>query len=266
MGNGTHRFAVALAADLVTEQVGDELVVYDGMSKQAHCLNPLATAIFLAADGETSPADLAAIASRAVHESIDVAAVEQTLEVLAERGLVSLSGGGVSRRSFIQRSAAVGGAAFGATLVTSVLTPAYGAAASLSLPTGFSSLSIIIQDCAAGTYYALKWDSSDPPSAQGAATTTCGTGAHPGSPCDASWPPAGASPIAGGCPGFSVTASTGLDSSGNEVITITVPSANYLVEYWMYHYGNTNACGSQCPNDFGSPNTTKGTINIPICA
>jgi PqqD family protein of HPr-rel-A system len=264
MGNGTHRFAAALTADLVTEQVGDELVVYDSMSKQAHCLNPLATAIFQAADGETSAADLAAIASRAVNEPVDVPAVEQALEVLAERGLVSLGGGGVSRRSFIQRSAAAGGAAFGATLVTSVLTPAYGAAASLSLPTGFSSLSIVIKDCAAGTYYALKWDSSNPPTGHGATTTTCGNGAHPGSPCDGSWPPV--SPIASGCPGFTVTATTGLDSSGNEVITITVPSSSYQVEYWMYHYGNSTACGSQCPNNFSSPNATKGTINIPICA
>src|SRR5579859_4874757 len=65
-------FPKARTADLVTERVGDELVVYDGRSSEAHCLSPLASAVFVAADGKTSTADLAAIASRQINEPVDV--------------------------------------------------------------------------------------------------------------------------------------------------------------------------------------------------
>ncbi len=66
--------------------------------------------------------------------------VEQAITELEDRGLIEFDG--VSRRGFMKRSAAVGGVALAGTLVTSVLTPAYGMAASLptALPTGYSSV------------------------------------------------------------------------------------------------------------------------------
>lgn len=152
-------FPRARTADLISEPVGDELVVYDGQSSEAHCLSALASAVFAAADGNTSPADLAAIASAKLGEPVDVPTVEQALTELEDRGLVEV--GGVSRRGFMQRSAAVGGAAFAATMVTSVLTPAYGMAGSLptGVPGSYSSVAIEFDDN--GTYYGLHLGSSN---------------------------------------------------------------------------------------------------------
>jgi hypothetical protein len=254
MGNGTHRFAAALTTDLVTQQVGDELVVYDGTSKEAHCLNPLATAVFLAADGETSPADLAAIASRALSDTIDVAAIEEALEVLADKGLVSLNDGGISRRRFIQRSAAVGGAVVSGALVTSVVTPAYAGTGSTVTTTGFSGLAVIIEECGTGTFYAVKFNSS-------AAQDGCGTpGSHPGGTC--TWPPAAYSGPDPACPPVTVTATVVTSGGVTSGIKVSVPS-NYEVRYWTYFYGNTKACGEVCPT--GGQSGAKGPYTIPIC-
>lgn len=220
-------FPKARAADLITEQVGDELVVYDGESSEAHCLNALASAVFVAADGQTSPGDLAAIASKQLNETIDVPAVEAALTELEERGLVETESGGVSRRGFMKRSAAVGGVALAGTMVTSVLTPAYGMAASLptALPTGYSSVAFEFSD--GTTLYGAHF----------------GAGQIPGS--SPSW---GSNP--GNGPNCSITnsaigsgslaISTALTSGG---IVVTVPAGVSLTEaaVWFGN-GGTGAC------------------------
>src|SRR5438105_4356505 len=119
-------FPLARSSDLVAETIGAETVVYDGVTKEAHCLSPLAAAVFGAADGRTSLADMAAIASAKLGETIDVPAVELTLSELEERDLVVLpAGNGISRRDVLRRGAMVGGAALAAPLVVSLVTPEY---------------------------------------------------------------------------------------------------------------------------------------------
>ena len=54
-------------------------VIYDGLSGDAHCLSPLAAVVFAGSDGRTSLADLAAIASSRLGESVDVELVEHAL-------------------------------------------------------------------------------------------------------------------------------------------------------------------------------------------
>jgi len=226
MSTGTNsRFPKARTADLITERVGDELVVYDGTSSEAHCLSALAAAVFVAADGKTSTADLAAIAGKQIGEVVDVPSVEQALVELEDRGLVDQ--GGISRRGFVQRSAAVGGAALAATMVTSVLTPAYGMAASLpsTLPTGYSSVAIEFSD---GTHrYGAHF----------------GAGAIPGS--SPSWgPDPGNGPncsinnSAIGSGSFAI--STVLTSGG---FLLTVPSNISVIEAAVWFgQGGTGAC------------------------
>src|SRR5262249_52411851 len=126
MSDRTPAWPKARAKDLVTEAIGDETVVYDGLTKEAHCLAPLAAAVFDAADGETSPEQIAAIVSTKLGENVDVEAVENAIHQLEERDLllVPADGDGVSRRTLLRRSAVVGGA----VLVASIATPEMAAA------------------------------------------------------------------------------------------------------------------------------------------
>lgn len=165
MSRGTDdNFAKARADGLVTERVGDELVVYDSQTSEAHCLHPLAAAVFTAADGHSSPAAIAANVSAQLGDRFEVEHIEMALAELEDRGLVSVPvASGISRRSFMQRSAAVGGVAFAGTMITSVVAPAYGQAASLpqGYPSGFSSLAI--QVCGPnGATYGAGWGPNTP--------------------------------------------------------------------------------------------------------
>ena len=94
----------------MAETIGAETVVYDGLTKEAHCLAPLAAAVFAASDGRTSPVDLAAVAAAKLGEPVDVDAVELALAELEEHGLIEApQGDGMSRRNLLRRTALLGG-------------------------------------------------------------------------------------------------------------------------------------------------------------
>ena len=254
-------FAKARSGDLIAERVGDELVVYDSSTSQAHCLSPLAAAVFTAADGSRSPQAIASVASAQLGDRFEVQHIEMALAELEDRGLVAVPvAAGISRRSFMQRSAAVGGAAFAGTLITSVVAPAYGMAASSGvIGNGFSGLSVMV--LCGSTYYAMKWDVT----VGGAPSSgNCGSGAKPG---NCSWPPANLNAnttVASGCLAGTV-ATVNYDSQGNATsVTISVPTG-CLVQYYEYKYGEGTTCPCICPNNFRSPNTVEGTYTIPIC-
>jgi hypothetical protein len=146
-------FPLARSNDLVAETIGAETVVYDGVTKEAHCLAALAAAVFAASDGRTSVADLAAIATAKLGEPVDVPAVEFALAELEDRDLIEKrQSDGMSRRSLLRRGALAGGAALAAPLVVSLVTPEYGAASSLS------SLSyvVVVFLGSDGKYYRVK--------------------------------------------------------------------------------------------------------------
>lgn len=146
-------FPRARSTNLVTETIDSEIVVYDGLSKDAHCLAPLAATVFTAADGRNSIADIAGIAGKALGEPVDVGTVELALAELDDRGLLeSEPGSGVSRRDMLRRTALVGSAALAAPLVASLATPARGEASSLS---SLSYVVVVFQD-GNGNYYRLK--------------------------------------------------------------------------------------------------------------
>jgi len=165
-------FPQARTTDLVAEAIGSETVIYDGATKDAHCLAPLAAAVFAAADGKTSLADIAAGASAKLGEPVDLVDVESALAELEDRSLIAVATGeGVSRRAMLRRTALVGGAALAAPLVASLATPDYGQAGSLS---SLSYVVMVFKD-AGGTYFRQKI---------GGGTNVCGWGfATPGSNC-----------------------------------------------------------------------------------
>lgn len=142
---------------LLTERVGDELVIFDGETNEAHALKPLAAAVFAAADGHTSISELAVMASVQLGEEVEVSEVDAALTELEDAGLLVESElSAISRRHLLQ----VGGAVAAGALVSSALVPALAAASTTACePTVTGSLcqisqfGVIVKD-GAGHYYA----------------------------------------------------------------------------------------------------------------
>jgi PqqD family protein of HPr-rel-A system len=124
------KFPVARTEGLLIERVGDEAVVYDSASKQAHCLNPLAALLFAHCDGGCSVEELAALAAERLDEPVAPAHIRDALAQLEERELIFSGSPALSRRDLMRRTAVVGGAAFAAPLITTILAPTAASAAS----------------------------------------------------------------------------------------------------------------------------------------
>jgi len=125
---------------LVAQRVGDELVVYDSLTHQAHCLAPDAVEVWELADGERTTTEIGDALGR------DTAEVQRAVDELGRIALLEDPVPiGLSRREAAKRIAKVGGAAFAAPLIYSVAVPMAAAAASC-IATGTSSGS-----CSGGT-------------------------------------------------------------------------------------------------------------------
>jgi len=146
-------FPLARSNELVAETIGTETVVYDGLTKRAHYLAPLAASVFAASDGQTPLTELADIAAAKLGEPVNVLAVERALVELEQCELMETGAApGISRREALRSGALVGAAALAAPLVVSLVTPEYGAASSLS---SLSYVVVVFKD-ASGTYYRAK--------------------------------------------------------------------------------------------------------------
>jgi hypothetical protein len=112
---------------ILTESVGAELVVYDSVSRSAHCLSADAAAVWVLCDGGHSSADMAA------ELGAPAAMVDAALRELADAGLledIPRVERGMSRRTATKRIATAGAAALTAPLVYSVAIPRAAAAMS----------------------------------------------------------------------------------------------------------------------------------------
>lgn len=108
---------------LLVEQVGDETVIYDPERTEAHCLGPLAAAVFSRCDGEASIERIAELVTADLNEPTGIDHVETALAQLEERELVVVPGVGTSRREMLRRTAAVAATAITVPLVTSIVMP-----------------------------------------------------------------------------------------------------------------------------------------------
>ena len=128
--NVMRRAPLARSEGLLVEKVGDETVIYDAVSKDAHCLKPLAAFVLEHCDGETRTAEIAALAEERLGEPMS----EQTIGEVYDRldacslldspGARALLGGlleGVSRREAMRRIALAGAAA--TPLITTIMSP-----------------------------------------------------------------------------------------------------------------------------------------------
>ena len=118
------KLPVARDEGLLVEHVGDETVVFDADSKEAHCLSALAAVVFDSCDGRTSVDELAGIATARLGEPVDDERVLDALAQLEERDLMEpRAPAGVTRRGVIRKTAVMGGVVAATPLITSILAP-----------------------------------------------------------------------------------------------------------------------------------------------
>jgi hypothetical protein len=119
------RHPLARTADLLVEEFGDELLIYDQRSEQAHCLTSTASRMWEACDGSTSVPQLG------LALNLDAATVARALEQLEACGLLdSGPAAGVTRREATAKLVSIGAAAASAPLIYSITAPAPALAAS----------------------------------------------------------------------------------------------------------------------------------------
>jgi len=121
----TAEHPLAKTADLLVEEFGDELLIYDQDSDHAHCLTPAASRVWGACDGRTSPHQLGTALD------LDAATVARALAELDACGLLDEGPEqGVTRRQATAKLARIGAAAASAPLIYSITAPAPAMAAS----------------------------------------------------------------------------------------------------------------------------------------
>jgi len=122
---------------LVVRELADEVLVYDTERHKAHCLNPMAAAVWRHCDGQTTVAEVARRLQQDLSTPVDRAVVFSALAQLGrarllmgevrrrsdETGRSGREGdeGGLSRRELMRL---LGGAAASIPLVTTITAPA----------------------------------------------------------------------------------------------------------------------------------------------
>jgi hypothetical protein len=140
--------------DLVVEEFGDELLVYDSKNKRAHSLSATAVSVWRACDGAT---DIETMSDRLGLTEVEIAhAVDEleSLELIGFDGIVVLEAGepeekkGITRRQMTMRSVKAGTAVVAAPLVYSInVSPAL---ATLT-PIPFQCEVYTVKSCGAST-------------------------------------------------------------------------------------------------------------------
>lgn len=139
--------AAARTHGLLVEHVGDETVVYDLDSKEAHCLSAVAAQIFALTDGRRRASELAELASRNLNTTVTEDEAAEAVALLDERRLLDtpllVEQSGMSRREVIRKGA------FATVLITTIAIPVATAAATVQIPTGCTGCGKN-KDCASG--------------------------------------------------------------------------------------------------------------------
>jgi len=118
---------LARSEDLVVEEVGEELLVYDQTNDTAHSLSVAAVRVWKACDGERS------VKSLVTELEMDSDTVKRALEELDECNLLdngSQLEAGMTRREATLKGAKIGAGIASAPLIYSILAPAPALAAS----------------------------------------------------------------------------------------------------------------------------------------
>ena len=249
---------------LLTEAVGDELVIFDTETNEAHALKPLAAAVFTAADGLTPVAALAGVVSTRVGYEVGAREVDAALAELDEVGLLvgAPAFHDISRRRLLQ----VGGAAAAGVLVSSAVVPALAAASTPCAISQLSQFGILIFD---GTDYFFVVAALAGATSGTTVTGTCSTslgGASGGTGSDGvcwhnltSLPGPGsqcAPNVSGQCyklaPCGTYNETITFTVSGSSLI-YTVPYGTTVIAWWLHN--GTTCYGPESPS---APVTANG--------
>ena len=124
------------ADGLVIHELPDEVLVYDKVRDQAHCLNQTAALVWRACDGKLAPREIASKLTKqlavAVPEDVVLLALAQLKEIhlLEQRGPTSFAG--LSRRQMTRSLGLT--AAVALPVITSILVPTPARAATCIAP------------------------------------------------------------------------------------------------------------------------------------
>ena len=129
----------ARTEELVVEELGDELLIYDLRTDAAHSLDGDAAAVWRACDGQASPAGVADATG------LEAAAVDHALLELAERDLLDPPLDH-SRREALKIGATAGAVGVAIPIIRSIVAPTAAQAQSGCLPDG-SACAIDAQCC-----------------------------------------------------------------------------------------------------------------------
>jgi DNA-binding transcriptional ArsR family regulator len=145
--NGRHALRVraprARTDELVVEEVGDEVLVYDERTAAAHCLSGPAGAVWRACDGQTTIDEIAA------RIKLDHETVVRALDQLEQCELLDVpEPAGITRRDATEKLLKVGAAAAVASpLIYSIAAPTPALAASQAACLGLGC----VHDCGNGS-------------------------------------------------------------------------------------------------------------------
>jgi hypothetical protein len=111
------RKPTARTAELLVEELGEELLIYDQRSDRVHCLSSAVCSVWRACDGETSVEQLASALN------MESELVERALGELEGCDLLDADVAGLTRREATTRLARMGAAAAAAPLIYSIAAP-----------------------------------------------------------------------------------------------------------------------------------------------
>jgi hypothetical protein len=108
---------------LITQELADELLVYDERKHKAHCLNQTAWKIWQECNGENSIAEISKRTSEKLNATVDEELVMVALAELGKNGLLKepVTFEAMSRRAMMRRLGI--GAAIAIPMVTSIVAP-----------------------------------------------------------------------------------------------------------------------------------------------
>ena len=114
---------LARSADLIVEEVEDEVLIYDELTAKAHCLSAEAARVWRACDGHTGEEGLALELDLDVPVVIRALAELESKELLQPPAVLPGNDDGATRREFGLKAAKLGGAVAAGPMIYSIVAP-----------------------------------------------------------------------------------------------------------------------------------------------